>query len=177
MNKYPRVTFEASLNVLTILMGDMVSYLANSILKNLRGLACDLNVADLEVFKIQKIIDLRKIISHVLRILALSESQHISHHRLLCFKLLLDLTWAEYFCQLDPKATLRLVKSIFAVLFDLFQKNSILPNDLGHQFEGFKPLSVSRKNRNFHVDGNDCEIVEMENTGAAVTIASGELVA
>ena len=101
MNKYPCVIFKASLNVLTILMGNMVSYLANRILKHFRGLPCDLNVADLEVFKIKKIIDLRKIIPQILWIFALSESQHVSHHRLLSFKLLFYLTWAEHFCELN----------------------------------------------------------------------------
>ena len=177
MNKYPRITFKAGLNILTILMGDMVSYLAYRILKYLRSFASDLNVADLKVFKIKKIIDLRGIIPQVLGILALSESEHISHHWFFCFKLLFDLSWTEHFCKLNPKVAFRLVKSIFAVLFNLFQKDAILSNDLGHQFEGFKLLSVSRKNGDFHVDGNDCKIVEMENTGATVTVASRELVA
>lgn len=132
MNKYPRITFKASLNVLPILMCHMVSYLAYRIFKHLRGFASDLNVADLEVFKIKTIIDLRRIIPTVLSILALSESKHISHHWLFGFKLLFDLTWAEHFCQLNSKVTLRLVKSFLAILLDLFQKNAIFPNDLGH---------------------------------------------
>ena len=110
----------------------MVSNLLNRILENLRRFSSDLNVANLKVFQIKKIIDLVWIILEVLGVFALFEGQHSAHHWLLCFKLFLDLFGAEDFGQLNSQAALWLTEGIVAVLLDLFEKDPILANNFSH---------------------------------------------